>query len=176
MTFASDTSRTPRPAVFFDRDGVLNIDHGYVCDPSRFDWTIGAMEAIRLLNQRGYLVFVVTNQAGVARGYYDENTVHRLHAWMNAELARAGARVDDFRHCPFHPEGSVPAYRRMSDWRKPAPGMILDLMRSWPVDTANSFLIGDNESDIQAAVAAGIPGYLFNSDNLVRFVEGIVGL
>jgi len=175
MTRPPDEARTLRPAVFLDRDGVLNVDRGYVSDPARFEWTDGAIEAVRLLNRRGYLVFVVTNQSGVARGYYDEDAVRRLHAWMNGELARAGARIDDFRYCPFHPEGTVPAYRRTSDRRKPAPGMILDLMRDWPVDVANSFLIGDNESDVRAATAAGIAGHLFNADNLARFVEGIVG-
>lgn len=175
MTLPSDAARTLHPAAFLDRDGVLNVDRGYVHDPARFEWTDGAVEAVRLLNRRRYLVFVVTNQSGVARGYYDEEAVRRLHVWMNAELARAGARIDDFRYCPFHPEGSVPAYRRASDRRKPAPGMILDLMRDWPVDAARSFLIGDSESDIQAATAAGIPGHLFNGDNLARFVEGIIG-
>ena len=118
----------PNKAIFFDRDGTLNVDVHYLHEPADFVWVEGAIEAIRWANEHGYLVIVVTNQSGIARGYYDEAAVHRLHDWMNEELARQGARIDAFYYCPHHPAGRVPAYTRICDCRKPAPGMLLRAM------------------------------------------------
>jgi D-glycero-D-manno-heptose 1,7-bisphosphate phosphatase len=153
-------ARQRRGAIFLDRDGVLNADHGYVGEIERFDWLPGAMAAIKSVNDSGMFVFVVTNQAGVARGLYSEEDVRRVHEHMSRSLAGVGAHVDDFRYCPFHPQGSVPAYTRASDRRKPAPGMLLELMACWPVDRTQSIVIGDQESDVEAGNAAGLPSYL----------------
>jgi D-glycero-D-manno-heptose 1,7-bisphosphate phosphatase len=163
--------RERKPAVFLDRDGVLNVDHGYVARRADFQWVEGAVTAVRTLNEAGYYVFVATNQSGIARGLYAVDDMHKLHEFMADELARAGARVDDIRFCPFHPEGTIDAYRGVSDWRKPGPGMILDLMQHWPVERESSVLIGDKEADMEAARAAGIRGLLFTGGNLEDFVR-----
>ena len=164
-------SRHRRSAVFFDRDGVLNIDHGYVHAPHQVEWVRGAQQAVKLLNDAGHYAFVVTNQAGVAKGLYEEQAIETLHRWMADELAAEGAAIDDWRHCPYHPEGSVPAYRAAHPWRKPNPGMLLDLLQRWPVEREGSFLIGDKISDILAAEAAGISGYLFEGGDLTAFLQ-----
>ncbi len=164
-----------RPAVFLDRDGVLNADSGYVHRPEQIEWTAGAHQAVKAFNDAGYFVFVVTNQAGIGHGLYDEEAVCRLHRWMNADLMQTGAHIDDWRYCPFHPEARIDAYRGAHPWRKPGSGMLLDLMEHWPVDKSRSFLIGDRESDIEAARGAGIPGHLFSGGSLAVFAARIMG-
>ncbi len=163
-----------KPAVFFDRDGVLNVDRRYVHRPEDFEWVAGAREAVRRFNEAGWLVFVVTNQSGVARGYYGEGEVRALHDWMSGELALIGARVDEFAYCPHHPQAPVERYRLACDCRKPAPGMLLELMRRWPIDAARSLLIGDNPHDVEAARAAGVEGLLFQGGDLLAFIEAEV--
>jgi len=160
-----------RPAAFLDRDGVLNEDSGYVHRPEQVRWVPGAREAVRWLNDCGYFVFIVTNQAGIARGYYGEDDVRRLHDWMNAELRKAGAHFDCAEYCPYHPDGVVDTYRRASEMRKPGPGMLKKLLAEWPIDVAASFMVGDRQTDVEAAAAAGIQGHLFRGGNLLDLVR-----
>lgn len=159
-------ARIRRPAIFFDRDGVLNVEKNYLYRWEDFEWMTGAREAIRLANDAGWFVFVVTNQAGVARGYYGEADVRALHNFMQQELAAVGAHIDAFEYCPHHPDGIDQAYRQACDRRKPGPGMIRDLLKAWPVNTARSLLVGDMPHDVAAAEAAGIDGYLFSAGDL----------
>jgi D,D-heptose 1,7-bisphosphate phosphatase len=163
-----------RRALFLDRDGVINVDHGYVGTRDRFEFMPGALETIRLATNAGWHVFIVTNQSGVARGHYTESQVTDLLGWVADEARRAGGTIDDARYCPFHEEATVDAYRRASDWRKPAPGMLLDLMRAWEVDPAQCVMIGDQPTDLQAASAAGVRGHLFPGGNLLEFTRPLL--
>ena len=168
------TDLTSRPAAFLDRDGVLNEDIGYAYRPDQIIWVEGAMAAVRWLNGRGFWVFVVTNQAGIARGLYDAPAVENLHRWMAGEMAAAGARIDDFRYAAFHPDFDDGRFSDRADWRKPGAGMLRDLCASWPVTPAGSFMIGDRDSDVAAAAAGGVPGYLFTGGNLLTAVRASV--
>ncbi len=163
-----------RPALLLDRDGVLNRDHGWVGTRDRFEWMPGAKQAIAEATGRGVHVFVVTNQSGIARGHYTEADFLALHRWMLDEVLAAGGTVDDMRFCPFHPEAPLQQYRRVSDWRKPAPGMILDLVRSWRLDPARCLFVGDQPTDMEAAAAAGVRGHLFPGGNLLDFVRPLL--
>ena len=163
-----------KPAIFFDRDGVLNHDLGYVHKPSDFKWIDGAIEAIKFLNHNGYLVIIVTNQSGLARGYFSKEDLNNLHNWMNGVLLKKGARVDKIYYCPHHPDGLVENYSIKCSCRKPEPGMIFQAINDLKVEASASFLIGDKESDLQAAQSAGIKGYLFEGGDLFNFLKEIL--
>jgi D-glycero-D-manno-heptose 1,7-bisphosphate phosphatase len=166
--------KQPKPAAILDRDGVLNYDDNYVGHPEKIRWMPNAAKAVKRLNDAGYHVFLFTNQSGVARGYFTEAELNTLLDWMRNELAKDGAVIDDVRYCPHHPSGTVEGYLEDHPWRKPKPGMILDLMQHWPVITKGSFVIGDRDSDIEAATAAHLPGFLFAGGDLDAFVADIL--
>jgi D,D-heptose 1,7-bisphosphate phosphatase len=163
-----------RATMFFDRDGVLNHDAGYTHLIEDFRWMPGAIEAIKLCNDRGWLVIIVTNQAGIARGFYDEESVLALHRWMQEHLRQHGAHVDAIYICPHHPEGTVKELAIACDCRKPEPGMLRLALQEWPgIDVSSSWMIGDKPSDLEAAAKVGIRGRLFESGNLLELVSEI---
>jgi len=169
---ASSSDPLSRPALFLDRDGVLNEDKGYVHRWEDFRWISGAKAAVAAFNRAGWLVIVVTNQSGVGRGYYTETAMHELHARMQADLAEAGGRIDAFYHAPQHPEAPEESYRHPDPpLRKPNPGMILQALSDWPIDREASLLIGDKSSDLEAALRAGVRGVLFEGGDLWAFLE-----
>jgi D-glycero-D-manno-heptose 1,7-bisphosphate phosphatase len=160
-----------RPALFLDRDGVINVDQSYVFSREDFEWVDGAKAVIRRFNDMGWRVFVVTNQSGIARGYYTEEQMQALHDWMSAELGATGAHFDRIYHCPFHEDGTIPRYTRDSYDRKPKPGMLIRAMTDFPVIKERSFLIGDKQADLDAAKAAGVRGFLFTGGDLAAFAD-----
>ncbi|HEY1735520.1 MAG TPA: HAD-IIIA family hydrolase, partial [Methylovirgula sp.] len=161
--------RRRRAAVFFDRDGVLNRDEGYTHRIEDLKWIPGAIEAIRRFNDAGALVIVITNQAGIAHGYYKSDDVEGFHRAMEADLARAGAHIDAFYICPYHPEAKIEAFLHPDHPdRKPNPGMIVKALAEWPLDPSRCVLIGDQESDVEAARRAGIVGLLFDGEDLLE--------
>ncbi|MEO0466842.1 MAG: HAD family hydrolase [Pseudomonadota bacterium] len=160
-----------KPALFLDRDGVINVDRGYVAKVADFEWIDGAIACVKAFKARGWHVFVVTNQTGIAHGLYTESDMASVNAHMLKGMAAGGAHIDAVYHCPFDPKGSDPAFTRDSRDRKPHPGMLLQAMADFPVDREASFLIGDKDTDIQAARAAGIGGFLFSGGNLQTFAE-----
>jgi D-glycero-D-manno-heptose 1,7-bisphosphate phosphatase len=145
-----------KPALFLDRDGVINVDHGYVHTPEQFEFMDGIFDLVTTANRVGYLVVVVTNQAGIGRGYYSEAQFHALTEWMKARFGERGGRIDAVYFSPYHPEQGVGQYRRASDCRKPAPGMLLRAERELAIDMARSIFIGDKPSDMAAGRAAGV--------------------
>ncbi|TRA99045.1 MULTISPECIES: HAD-IIIA family hydrolase [Rhizobium/Agrobacterium group] len=159
------------PALFLDRDGVIIEDTGYPSKVEDVRLIPGAAEVISSFRDRGYRVFVVTNQSGIGRGYYDDLDYIILRAHIGKLLREEGAFIDDERLCPFHENATVEKYRGNHYWRKPSPGMIEDIVVRWNIDRKRSVLIGDKLSDIEAAIAANIDGRLFSGQNLMRFAE-----
>lgn len=157
-----------KPALFLDRDGVINVDHAYVHTVESFEFVDGIFDLCRYAISLGYSIFVVTNQAGIGRGYYSEQDFQVLTQWMQEAFRATGAPIDRVYYCPTHPVHGVGEFRRESPMRKPHPGMILKAAEEFAVDLNNSVLIGDKESDILAGRAAGI------SCNLLYVTKGLV--
>jgi len=152
-----------RPAIFMDRDGTLSHEVGYVNLVSRFRLYPWAVEAVRLANRSGFLANVVTNQAGVARGYFPESVIHEIHASLEASMSAGGARLDGIYVCPHHPSVGDPPYRKDCDCRKPKPGLLRRAEADLGIDLARSFVVGDRLGDLKLAWAVGATGVLVKS-------------
>lgn len=159
-----------RPAAFLDRDGVINKEKGYLYKIDDFEWIEGAKESIKYLNDNGYYVFVVTNQSGIAKGYYSEKAVETLHKYINIELKDIDAHIDEFFVSPYHPDNTK-KYLELSHLRKPNTGMLDLAATKWPIDKSKSFLIGDKSTDIECAEKFLIRGHLFKNGNLLKFIK-----
>jgi D-glycero-D-manno-heptose 1,7-bisphosphate phosphatase len=174
MAASATRSGARRAAVILDRDGVLNVDHGYVGDIGRLKWVPGAVAAVRRLNEAGLLVIVATNQSGVARGLFTLADVEAVHEKMRADLAAAGAHIDAFYVCPYLPGAPVVEFAHPDHPdRKPNPGMILKALADWDIDPARAILIGDSERDLEAGRRAGVRSVLFEGGDLDAFVAAL---
>lgn len=158
---------TPRPAAFLDRDGVINVDRGYVVRKEDFEFVDGAFEGAAALQQLGFSLVVVTNQSGIGRGLYSESDFLAVNRWMTSQFVRRSIRIEGVYYCPHHPTDALDPYRYPCDCRKPAPGMLLRAARELNLDLKRSAMFGDRASDMSAAIAADVP---------LRFLLGIDGL
>lgn len=152
-----------RPAVFMDRDGTLSHEVGYVNHPSRFRLYPWAVDAVRLVNRSGFLAVVVTNQAGVARGYFPESVVHEVHAALRSAMEAGGAHLDGLYVCLHHPSLGEPPYRQDCDCRKPRPGLLLRARAELDIDLGRSWVVGDRHADMKLAWEAGARSALVKS-------------
>lgn len=167
----ADTLSMGNKAVFFDRDGTLNVEKDYLYRIEDFQWEQEAVEAIKYCHDLGYLVIVITNQSGVARGYYEENDISRLHSHMDSLLSAAGTSIDGYYYCPHHPQAQVERYRVKCDCRKPLPGLVLRAIKDFDIDPKASLMVGDKPRDIQSGMAAGVPGVLYEGGSLLQVVK-----
>jgi D-glycero-D-manno-heptose 1,7-bisphosphate phosphatase len=153
MNDMSETAK--RPAVFLDRDGTVNAEVHYLSQPEQIELLPTVSETISLLNSRGIPVVIVTNQAGVARGYFPEHSLIAIHDHLCQVLAKKNARVDGIYYCPHHPSAGLGTFRKVCDCRKPLPGMLTRAAGELSIDLTRSLMIGDRESDLQAGAHAG---------------------
>ncbi|NPA51267.1 MAG: D-glycero-beta-D-manno-heptose 1,7-bisphosphate 7-phosphatase [Aquificae bacterium] len=160
-----------KKAVFLDRDGVINVDKGYVYRIEDFEFYPGVFEALKLLQDSGYKLLVVTNQSGIALDYYKEEDFLRLNDYMISKLKENGIEIDKVYYCPHHEEGTNSKYTMKCDCRKPSSGMIRRGIEEFDIDVSRSFLVGDKENDIKAAHKEGIKAILVKTGQGVKYVK-----
>lgn len=153
-----------RPALFLDRDGVVNTDYGYVHKAENFKFVDGIFELVAAANRQGYLVVIVTNQAGIGRGYYSETEFHSLTDWMKSQFIEESCLIDAVYFCPSHPEHGIGKYRRTCNCRKPAPGLLLQAQQDLNINMFKSIIVGDKLSDMAAGRSAAVGTLLYLND------------
>ena len=147
-------------AVFFDRDGTINVEKHYLYQIEEFEFREGAVELLKKYRELGYLLILITNQSGIARGYYSEEDMQKLHEFMQIELRKQNAQFDAIYYCPHHPNGKVEKYRMECNCRKPKKGLFEQAIKEWNINAAESIAVGDKERDIIPAKELGMRGYL----------------
>lgn len=157
--------------IIFDRDGVINENLGYVGSIKNFKWCQGAIAAIKYFNKKKYNIFIVTNQSGVARGFFSEKKVKILHQFIKDQLSKNHCYINQIYYCPFHPQAKIKKYKRDSINRKPKIGLFLQIKKNWFINNKNTYMIGDQYSDMEFAKNCKIKGFLFNEKNLFKFVK-----
>lgn len=168
-----------KAAIFLDRDGVINVDDGYVSKVDDFKFIEGSIEAMQILKEKGYLLVVITNQSGIARGYYSEEDFHDLTEWMDWSLSDSGVDLDGIYYCPHHPDKGIGEYKIECNCRKPKTGMLDSAIADLAINPSLSLLVGDKLSDIEAGNKAGLKAsYLVNSgnDNYVDDIENVAAV
>lgn len=150
-------------AFFLDRDGTLNIDYDFVHVPEEWDWCEGAIEALKWMKKKGFLIIVVTNQSGIARGHFTLEQVNFLHGWVDKKLEPQGIKIDKWQVCPWHPDFHEGKEKSLLEMRKPATGMFTQAIQQFNIDPNQSFMIGDKISDLQPAIELGITPYYIRS-------------
>lgn len=166
-------SQVERPSVFFDRDGVLNHDYGYVNKYSEFKWKKNVLKALEYLNSKNYYIFIITNQAGIGRGYYNENQFKKLHKKIKEDLSKKKIYFDDVVYCPHHPTEAIGAYKKKCQCRKPNNLLIKNIYKKWPILKAKSLMIGDKDSDRACAKKSKIKFFWSEKDLYLQLREKI---
>ena len=165
--------RIKKPAIFLDRDGVLNHDFGYVKEIKNFIWKKNTLKALKFLNNKNYYIFIITNQSGIGRGYYSENQFIKLHKNLKKNLSIKKIFIDDVKYCPHHPIFGKGKYKIKCNCRKPGNKMILDIMKKWNIDKKKSFMIGDKAIDEKCAKKSKLDFY-YAKDDLFKQLKKII--
>ena len=162
-----------KPCVFLDRDGIINKDFGYVYQKKNFSWNKKIFKTIKLINDSNYRVIIISNQAGIGKGYYKEKDLNKLNYWMLNEFIKRGSFIDDIYYCPYHPDAKIKKYKKKTNLRKPGNGMILKALKDWEIIKSRSFLVGDQDTDILCGKKSGIKSYLVKKD-IFRQIKNII--
>lgn len=163
IKLTTETASYKRKAIFLDRDGTINVEKNYLYKKEKFEFLEGSLDAMRQLYDSGFLLFVVTNQSGIARGFYTEDDFMELNRWMLEEMEKHGVKIAGVSYCPHHPDAKVERYRKNCECRKPATGLFRDIINEFGIDTSRSFAVGDKERDLSICMESDVRGFLLYS-------------